>query len=97
MTHVSLLAALSDPSRQAILSHLREKALPVVKIANQMEISRPAVSQHLKVLHSAGLVGVQKHGTRHFYHLTPGGFEELRRFAESYWLSAMKQFKVFTE
>ncbi len=68
-----ILAALADPTRRAVLERLCDGPLPVVEIARPIPVSRPAVSQHLRVLLAAGLVEMRSHGTRHIYALAPDG------------------------
>ena len=71
--HHAILTALADPTRRAVLDRLRDGALPVGRIAETLPVSRPAVSQHLKVLLGAGLVSVEAAGTRNLYALRAGG------------------------
>ncbi|SDZ32076.1 DNA-binding transcriptional regulator, ArsR family [Jannaschia faecimaris] len=73
MTYEAILTALADPTRRAVLERLRDEPLPVGRIAEDLPVSRPAVSQHLKVLLDAGLVSMQASGTRNLYALLPGG------------------------
>jgi YD repeat-containing protein len=73
MAYEHILAALADPTRRAVLDRLRKGPLPVGKIAEPLPVTRPAVSQHLKVLLDAGLVTVEGQGTRNLYALAPGG------------------------
>ncbi|WP_298433009.1 metalloregulator ArsR/SmtB family transcription factor [uncultured Jannaschia sp.] len=75
--HGAILTALADPTRRAVLDRLRDGPLPVARIAEPMPVTRPAVSQHLKVLLDAGLVSMRRQGTRNIYGLTPGGAEPL--------------------
>lgn len=73
MTYDTILTALADPTRRAVLDRLRGGPMAVGRIADGMPVSRPAVSQHLKILLDAGLVSVQGKGTRNLYALVPGG------------------------
>lgn len=91
------LDALGDHTRRLILRRLWEGPLPVVDIARGMPVARPAVSQHLKVLKSAGLVVDQPAGNRRIYALDPRGLEELRRFLETFWSDALGRFVAFAE
>ncbi|WGH78402.1 ArsR/SmtB family transcription factor [Jannaschia ovalis] len=80
----AILTALADPTRRAVLDRLRGGALPVALIAEPLPVTRPAVSQHLKVLLDAGLVTMEAQGTRHLYALAPGGAQPLTE-----WLGAL--------
>jgi len=73
MTYEMILTALADPTRRVVLDRLRAGPLPVGRVAEDLPVSRPAVSQHLKVLLDAGLVSVRTEGTRNLYALVPGG------------------------
>ena len=88
----SVLDALGDPTRRAILHRLREGPKPVVEIANGLPITRPAVSQHLRVLKDAGLVIDRAEGTRRLYAVDPGGLFALRAFLEFFWAGALTRF-----
>lgn len=83
-----LLAVLSDPTRRSIFESLRESPKPVVELAREMPISRPAVSQHLKVLKDAGLVVDRREGTRRIYAIDPNGLALLRAYVEAFWPGA---------
>jgi DNA-binding transcriptional ArsR family regulator len=91
----SALAALADPSRRLLLDLLRSKPLPVCELARQMPVSRPAVSQHLKILKGAQLVREHRHGTRHYFGLNPVGFAGLREYADSMWQEALNAFAAY--
>jgi DNA-binding transcriptional ArsR family regulator len=88
-----VLDALGDPTRRAVLELLREGARPVGRIAGHLPVSRPAVSQHLRVLKEAGLVRDRKEGTRRVYSVDAAGLEALRAYLESYWDAALAAFK----
>jgi DNA-binding transcriptional ArsR family regulator len=77
------LDVLGDPTRRAIVDRLRRGPSPVGQLAAGMPVSRPAVSQHLTVLRTAGLVSEHREGTRRIYRLEPVGIEELRRWVET--------------
>jgi DNA-binding transcriptional ArsR family regulator len=77
------LDVLGDPTRRAIVDRLRGGPSPVGRLAEGMPVSRPAVSQHLTVLRTAGLVSEHREGTRRIYRLEPAGIEELRRWVEA--------------
>lgn len=73
MAYDAILTALADPTRRAVLDRLRDGPCAVGRIAEALPVSRPAVSQHLRVLLAAGLVSRQARGTRNLYALAPGG------------------------
>lgn len=91
------LDALGDPTRRAVFRRLRRGDRSVREIADGMDVSRPAVSQHLKVLKSAGLVIVRVHGTRRLYAVDPGGIEALRTWLDGFWDTALTAFKHAAE
>jgi DNA-binding transcriptional ArsR family regulator len=91
----SVLAVLADPTRRALLDLLRREPLPVGELARQMPVSRPAVSQHLKVLKEAELVREHRRGTRHYFGLNPVGFAGLREYADSMWQEALNAFATY--
>ncbi len=88
-----VLDALGDPTRRAIFEQLGERPSAVVDLAARLPVSRPAVSQHLKVLKEAGLVRDEQVGTRRVYSLDPDGLEELRDYLERFWNTALQSFK----
>ena len=77
------LGVLGDPTRRAIVGRLRRGPSPVGRLAEGMPVSRPAVSQHLTVLRTAGLVSEHREGTRRIYRLEAAGFEELQRWVDA--------------
>lgn len=89
--------ALGDPTRRAIFEQLRSGARSVGEIAAELPVSRPAVSQHLRVLKEAGLVTERRNGTRRLYRVDPDGLGELRRYVEDYWTEALAAFKAEAE
>jgi DNA-binding transcriptional ArsR family regulator len=89
--------ALGDPTRRAILERLRSKPLSVGEIAAELPVSRPAVSQHLRVLREAGLVTERRNGTRRLYRLDPDGVGELRDYFDDFWTDALAAFKAEAE
>ena len=89
--------ALGDPTRRAIFEQLRSGPRSVGEIAADLPVSRPAVSQHLRVLKEAGLVTERRYGTRRLYRLDPNGLGELRRYVEEYWTQALAAFKEEAE
>ena len=96
MTYEDALAALSDPRRRAILEALREGPLSVSQIAQGQPVSRPAVSQHLKVLETSGLVAARKEGQRRIYAIEPKGLADLRRYLDGLWGTALEAFATET-
>ena len=93
----SALAALADPTRQAIVEALAEGPLPVGQLARRLPVTRPAVSQHLKVLKAAGLVTERADGTRRVYRLDPRGLAEVRSWLDRFWDRALEAFKDTVE
>jgi DNA-binding transcriptional ArsR family regulator len=91
------LDALGDPTRRAIFERLARRPLAVVEIARTMPVSRPAVSQHLKVLKSAGLVMDRPEGTRRVYALDRAGLEALRAYFDRFWGEALDAFRRAAE
>ncbi len=87
------LAALSDPTRGAIFEQLSHGPKSVGEIAARLPVTRPAVSQHLKVLRDAQLVTDEAVGTRRVYRVDPAGLGALRRWLDEQWQSALDQFK----
>ena len=88
---------LGDPSRRAILACLAERPLAVGELAQELPISRPAVSQHLKVLKDAGLVTDRAAGTRRVYRLNPAGMAALRDQLETFWNRALDGYQDVVE
>jgi DNA-binding transcriptional ArsR family regulator len=87
------LEALGDATRQALIERLRKGPLPVGQLAEGLPVTRPAVSQHLKVLKQAGLVKDEAVGTRRYYQLDPQGFAALREYFDNFWGVALQAFK----
>ena len=85
--------ALGDPTRRAVLELLREGERPVGELAARLPVSRPAVSQHLRVLRGAGLVTERREGTRRLYRVDPEGLAALRTYLETYWSDVLSAFK----
>jgi len=85
-------AALADPTRRVILGLLKKGPSTVGEIAGQLTVSRPAVSQHLKVLKTARLVQEERQGTRHYFGLDPSGFAQLRHEVDGMWQEALEAF-----
>ena len=91
------LDALGHPTRRAIFELLGSGPRPVGEIASRLPVSRPAVSQHLKVLKQAGLVADHADGTRRLYRLDPAGVDAVRDYFDQFWNRAMAAFKEFAE
>jgi DNA-binding transcriptional ArsR family regulator len=91
------LDALGDPTRRRIFKRLRGGARSVGEIAQGMDVSRPAVSQHLKVLKDARLVVDRPEGTRRLYAVDTRAIEELRRWLDGFWDEALAAFKEAAE
>jgi DNA-binding transcriptional ArsR family regulator len=85
-------SALYDPTRRAVLERLRSGPKPVGEIARGLPVSRPAVSQHLKVLKEAGLVDDRSEGTRRIYQIDPKGLGAMRAWLDQFWDSALTAF-----
>lgn len=94
MAYPKALAALADPTRREIFEQLRSGPRAVGEIANGMPVSRPAVSQHLKVLRDAGLVVDRSAGTRRVYYIDPRGLGPLRKWLDQFWDEALAQFQA---
>lgn len=91
------LEALADPTRRAVFELLREGPRAVGDLARDLPVSRPAVSQHLRVLKDAGLVSERRNGTRRLYRIDPSGVEALRAYFEGFWTTALASFKAAAE
>jgi len=97
MTYEPALLALADPTRRIVFERLRRGPRPVGEIAEGLPVSRPAVSQHLKVLKEARLVTVYRDGTRQFYAIDTQGLSALRSYIDSFWDEALGAFKTYAE
>jgi DNA-binding transcriptional ArsR family regulator len=95
--YADALTALSDPTRRAVFEALRTGPRSVTEIADGLPVSRPAVSQHLKVLLDAGLVRVTPAGTRRLYAVEPAGLAALRDWFDAFWDEALRDFKRAVE
>jgi len=91
------LTALGDPTRRAIFERLAERPRAVGELARDLPVSRPAVSQHLKVLKDAGLVIDRHAGNRRIYQLDPHGVGALRAYLDQFWNQALTAFKTAVE
>ena len=92
MAYAEVLTALADPTRRQIFEALREQPKTVGELAASQPVSRPAVSQHLKVLQSARLVTVQPQGNRRLYSIKRDGLDDLRTYLESFWSDVLSSY-----
>lgn len=90
---IDALAALADPTRRAIFERLAKQPRPVAALAKGLPVSRPAVSQHLKVLKAAGLVSDRAEGTRRIYRIDPAGLGALRAWLDRFWTDNLEAFR----
>lgn len=91
------LKALAEPRRCEILDHLRASPMAVVDIAERVDVTQQAVSQHLKVLEQAGLVEARREGTRHIYAVRPEGFAPVESFVRLFWDEKLANLKSESE
>jgi DNA-binding transcriptional ArsR family regulator len=89
VTYAQVFTALADPTRRHIFEALRERPKTVGELAKRQPVSRPAVSQHLKVLQAAGLVSVEPRGNRRLYLVKREGLEALRQYLDRFWADAL--------
>ena len=97
MAYGNALAVLADPTRRQVFERLRAGPRPVNALAAGLPVSRPAVSQHLKVLKDAGLVAERSEGVRRIYSVRREGLNELREWLDSFWGDALEAFKLEAE
>jgi DNA-binding transcriptional ArsR family regulator len=90
-------AALADPTRRQVFEQLAKRAMSVGEIADSLPVSRPAVSQHLKVLKEAGLVEAEADGTRRVYRVDPKGIQAMTNYLDRMWDRALTAFKAAAE
>jgi DNA-binding transcriptional ArsR family regulator len=95
--HIVRLGALGDPTRRTIFERLAERPRAVGELARELPVSRPAVSQHLKVLKEAGLVIDRPAGARRVYHVDPDGVGALRAYLDQFWTRALAAYKEAVE
>ena len=93
MAYAEALTCLADPTRRRIFERLRAGPAAVSVVARGLPVSRPAVSQHLKVLKEAGLVNDRPDGTRRVYYIDPDGLGELRAWLDQFWSDALGAFR----
>ena len=96
-TYRKALAALGDPTRQEVFERLAHGPRSVGEIARGLPVSRPAVSQHLKVLKAAGLVTDEANGTRRVYRIDPSGLGQIRAWLDQFWQDALAAFQIEVE
>ena len=92
-----VIAALVEPNRREILALVRDEEVPAGRIASHFNVSRPAISQHHKVLRDAGLVAERREGTRRLYRLRPEGFADISRFIGEFWDAGLDRLKTEAE
>ena len=98
MANASLaFAALADPMRLTIVERLAAAPMTVGALAHELPVSRPAVSQHLKVLKEAGLVGAEAMGTRRIYHIDPAGLGVVRQWLDRFWDQSLAAYAAAAE
>jgi DNA-binding transcriptional ArsR family regulator len=95
--HERQLDAMGDPTRRAILARLAAGPLPVCELSAHFPMSRPAISQHLRILKDARLVTHTAVGARRVYAIDREGFDELRRYFDQFWGTALSSFKSRVE
>ena len=92
-----VLDALADPTRRVVFERVAEAPAAVGEIASGMPVSRPAVSQHLKILKDAGLVTESAEGTRRIYRIDPRGIGAMREWLDRFWARSLDAFKTYAE
>jgi DNA-binding transcriptional ArsR family regulator len=97
MAYSMAIKALGDPTRRTIFERLRSGPRAVGELARGLPVSRPAVSQHLRVLKEAGLVNEQRNGTRRLYRIDTASLAELRDYFDEFWADALESFKRAVE
>lgn len=93
----AVLQALAEPRRRQILELVRDHELAAGVIAARFDVTRPAISQHLRVLREAGLVTERRNGTRRLYRARPEGLAELRAFLQGYWNDQLRELRDAAE
>ena len=92
-----VFAALADPTRRTVFERIAERPRSVGALAAELPVSRPAVSQHLKVLKDAGLVADEARGTSRIYHIDPQGLGPVRRWLDEQWERSLENFRKLAE
>jgi DNA-binding transcriptional ArsR family regulator len=93
VAYINALDALGDSTRRSIFERLRRGPKSVTDLADDLPVSRPAVSQHLRVLKDAGLVRDRRDGTRRLYRIDPDGLAEVRDYFDDFWSDVLAAFK----
>jgi DNA-binding transcriptional ArsR family regulator len=96
-SHEQLLRALADPTRRQIFERLRSGPRTVGELAADLPVSRPAVSQHLKVLKDASMVRERRQGTRSYYSIDARALDPLRRYLEGFWDAVLDSYAAAVE
>jgi DNA-binding transcriptional ArsR family regulator len=97
VTYETAMDALGDGTRRLILERLRRGPLAVGELAAKLPVSRPAVSQHLRVLKEAGLVTERRNGTRRLYRVDTDGLAEVRDYLDGFWTDVLAAFEAAAE
>src|SRR4051795_8436553 len=92
-----VIAALADPTRRSVYEAVTARPRAVGELAGELPVTRPAVSQHLRVLLDAGLVTVRAEGTRRYYAADPQGLQALRSWLDGFWSSALTAFAAHVD
>jgi DNA-binding transcriptional ArsR family regulator len=93
----AIFVALGDPTRRDIFERVAAHPRSVTELAGELPVSRPAVSQHLKVLKEAGLVSDRAEGNRRIYRMDAGGLQDLRAYLDFFWNQALAEFRTAVE
>lgn len=95
--HAKAFSALGDPTRRLVFERLARRPMSVGRLASGLAVTRPAVSQHLKVLKDAGLVTSREDGTRRIYRIDPKGVDVMRAYLDRFWDRSLAAFKAAAE
>lgn len=94
MGYAEVFGALADPTRRSVFEALRERPRTVGELAATQPVSRPAVSQHLRVLEAADLVEVEPHGNRRIYSIRTAGLDQVRQYLDGFWSDALEAYQA---
>ena len=97
MGYQATLEILADPTRRRICERLRKGPQPVGRLAQGLPVSRPAVSKHLRLMKEAGVVRMTEEGTRNLYELDLRTLDQVRRYLDGFWDTALERFKAAAE